>query len=61
VRDASMLFVDGSITSLSGPGEGVPAIQNNTTLTITATDNVTITAIGYERGRGRKKNAGALR
>jgi hypothetical protein len=56
-----MLFVDGSITSLSGPGEGVPAIQNNTTLTITATDNVTITAIGYERGRGRKKNAGALR
>lgn len=43
VRDATMLFVDGNITSLSGPGEGVPAIQNNTALTITAADNVTIT------------------
>ena len=38
-----MLFVDGNITSLSGPGEGLPAIQNNTALTITAADNVTIT------------------
>jgi hypothetical protein len=38
-----MLFVDGNITSLSGPGEGIPAIQNNTALTITAADNVAVT------------------
>jgi hypothetical protein len=42
-RDATMLFVDGNITSLSGPGEGLPAIRNNTALTITAADNVTVT------------------
>jgi hypothetical protein len=40
---ATMLYVDGSITSLSGPGQGVPAIQNASAVTITAAQNVTIT------------------
>lgn len=39
----TMLYVNGSITSLSGPGEHVPAIQDGTALTITASNNVTIT------------------
>jgi Tfp pilus assembly protein PilX len=39
----TMLYVDGNVTSLSGPGEGQPAIQNATALTITAANNVTIT------------------
>lgn len=42
-RDATMLYVDGSITSLSGPGEGVPAIQDGSAVTITAASNVTVT------------------
>ena len=40
---ATMLYVDGSITSLSGPGPGQSAIQDGTALTITAANNVTIT------------------
>lgn len=39
---ATMLYVDGNITSLSGPSNGL-AIQNGTELTITALDNITIT------------------
>ena len=55
-RDATMLYVDGNITSLSGPGEGVPAIQNNTALTITAANNVTITGdILYKRSQSRPR------
>jgi hypothetical protein len=42
-RDATMLYVDGNITSLSGPGQGKPAIQDGTALTITAANNVTVT------------------
>lgn len=41
--DDTMLYVNGNITGLSGPGEGVPAIQNGTALTITAAGSVTIT------------------
>jgi len=47
--NATMLYVDGNITSLSGPESGGgsassgPAIQNGTALTITAAGNVTIT------------------
>ncbi len=47
--DATMLYVDGNITSLSGPESGGgtassgAAVQNGTALTITALDNVTIT------------------
>ncbi len=50
---STMLYVDGNITALSGPGEGTtntttwtntnPAIQNGTALTITALGDVTIT------------------
>jgi len=43
VRDATMLYVNGNITSLSGPGQGVPAISDDTALTITAAKNVTVT------------------
>jgi Tfp pilus assembly protein PilX len=44
-ENATMLYVDGNITSLSGPGEGAnnPAINNGVALTITAAQNVTIT------------------
>ena len=42
-RDATMLYVDGNITSLSGPGQGQPAISDATALTITAANNVTVT------------------
>ncbi len=43
--DATMLYVDGAITSLSGPGQGSPAIQNGTALTVVASgsNNITIT------------------
>ena len=40
---ATMLYVDGNVTSLSGPGQGVPAVQDGNSLTITAAGNVTIT------------------
>ncbi|MBZ5520824.1 MAG: hypothetical protein LAP21_01065 [Acidobacteriia bacterium] len=39
----SMMYVNGSITALSGPGQGVPAIQDHTPVTITAANNVAIT------------------
>jgi Tfp pilus assembly protein PilX len=42
-RDATMLYVDGNITSLSGPGQGKPAIQDGAALTVTAANNVTVT------------------
>jgi Tfp pilus assembly protein PilX len=40
---ATMLYVNGNITSLSGPGQGLGAIQDGTALTITAAKDVTIT------------------
>jgi Tfp pilus assembly protein PilX len=40
---ATMLYVDGSVTSLSGPGQGVPAIQDGSAVTVTAAQNVAIT------------------
>ena len=39
---ATMLYVNGNAT-LSGPGEGLPAIQDGTQLTITAANDVTFT------------------
>lgn len=42
-RDATLLYVNGNITQLTGPGQGVPAISDATALTITAASNVTIT------------------
>jgi len=41
--DATMLYVNGNITALSGPAQGVPAVQDGTALTVTAANNVTIT------------------
>lgn len=43
VNPATMLYVDGNITSLSGPGVGQPAIQDGTAVTITALNDVTVT------------------
>lgn len=43
VNPQTMLYVDGNITSLSGPGVGQPAIQNGAAVTITAANNVTVT------------------
>jgi Tfp pilus assembly protein PilX len=40
---ATMLYDNGNITSLSGPGQGLPAIQDASAVTITAAANVTIT------------------
>ncbi len=42
-RDATMLYVNGNITSLSGPGQGQAAISDSTALTVTAANNVTVT------------------
>jgi len=42
-QPSTMLYDDGSITSLSGPGQGQAAIQDNAMITITALDNVTAT------------------
>lgn len=41
--DSTMLYVDGNINSLTGPGQGVPAINDGTALTITAAGSVNIT------------------
>ena len=38
-----MLYVDGSINSFSGPGQGQAAIQDTSAMTITAADNVVVT------------------
>lgn len=40
---ATMVYDNGSITSLSGPGQGLPAIQDGSPVTITAANNVAIT------------------
>ena len=40
---STMLYVDGQITSLSGPGEGVAAVNDGNAVTITAAGNVYIT------------------
>jgi hypothetical protein len=43
VQDATMLYVNGNITSLSGPGEYTTAINNGQAVTVTASGNVTVT------------------
>lgn len=42
-RPATMLYVQGNITSLRGPAQGQPAIQDGAAITITASSNVRIT------------------
>jgi hypothetical protein len=39
---ATMLYVDGNISSLSGPSSG-PAIQDGSAVTVTAANNITVT------------------
>ena len=39
----TMLYADGNINSLSGPGQGLPAINDTIALTVTAAANVTVT------------------
>ncbi len=39
----TMLYVNGTITSLSGPGQGVPAVQDGSQVTIVAAGNIDIT------------------
>ncbi|HEV2988219.1 MAG TPA: PilX N-terminal domain-containing pilus assembly protein, partial [Candidatus Angelobacter sp.] len=41
--DGAMLYVNGNITGLKGPGQGQAAINDGTALTVTAANNVTIT------------------
>jgi Tfp pilus assembly protein PilX len=43
VATPTMLYVDGSITGLTGPGEQQAAIQNNFMVTVAALNNVSIT------------------
>jgi Tfp pilus assembly protein PilX len=42
-REGAMIYVDGSITSLKGPGSNNPAIQDGSAVTVTANGNITIT------------------
>lgn len=42
-QPATMLYVNGTISSLSGPGQGVAAIQDGSQMTIAANGNVYIT------------------
>ncbi len=40
---ATMMYVNGSITALSGPGQGVAAVQDSNAITITAASDVAVT------------------
>ena len=42
-QTGTLIYVDGTITSMSGPGEGVGAIQDGSAVTITALGDVNIT------------------
>ena len=42
-ENATMLYVNGNITSLTGPGEYTTAINNGQAVTVTASGNVTVT------------------
>jgi hypothetical protein len=43
IENATMLYVNGNITSLAGPAEYQPAVNNGVALTITAAQTVTVT------------------
>jgi Tfp pilus assembly protein PilX len=43
VEPATMLYVNGNITALKGPGQGQAAIQDGAAITITAASNITVT------------------
>ena len=40
---ATMLYVNGNISSISGPAQGVAAVQNGAAITVTAASNITVT------------------
>jgi len=40
---ATVLYVNGTITSLSGPGQGIPAVQDGSQINIVANGNIDIT------------------
>jgi hypothetical protein len=42
-RNATLLYVDGNITALTGGGQGVGVIQDSTALNVVADGNITIT------------------
>jgi Tfp pilus assembly protein PilX len=42
-QPATMLYVDGTITGLTGNGQGVPAIQDQVAMTITAAGDINVT------------------
>ncbi len=42
-RPATMLYVQGNISSIRGPAQGVPAIQDGSAITVTASGNVRVT------------------
>jgi len=42
-QPGTLIYVDGSVTALSGPGQGSPAIQDGAGITITAKNDITIT------------------
>src|SRR5207249_4046276 len=42
-KAATMLYVDGAITALKGPGSGQPAVQDYAQITITAKNDITAT------------------
>jgi Tfp pilus assembly protein PilX len=46
-RDATMLYVDGSVTSLTGPHDGsgnsLPAVQDASAISVVAASNITVT------------------
>jgi Tfp pilus assembly protein PilX len=43
IGPAAMLYVNGNVNSLSGPGEGIPAVNDGIAATVTAAGNVTVT------------------
>ena len=40
---ATMLYVNGNISAISGPAQGVAAVQNAAAITVTAASNITVT------------------
>lgn len=42
-KPGTMVYVDGNITSLSGPGNGQPAVQDGAAVDVTAANNITVT------------------
>lgn len=60
-QPGTMLYVDGTISSLSGPGQGQPAVQDGSQITITASSNINITGdVIYKHEPVTQNNADTL-